>query len=71
MSDIINAEEFDKIFDRIIHPETLIKQVFYMSKANRNLFVENFLRENCYKVYYDNQLFYVLTDVGYSNFDIL
>ena len=63
---IINGEEFDRIFDKIIHPETLHKDVYWMSEANRNVYIENFLRENCYKVYYDNQLFYVLTD-AYTN----
>jgi len=66
MSEIINGEEFDRIFDRIIHPETLYKDVYYMNRVNRNIYVEQFLKENCYKVYYDNQLFYVLTD-GYVN----
>ena len=63
---IVSGEEFDKIFDKIIHPETLYKDVYWMSEAIRNRYVENFLSENCYKVYYDNQLFYVLTD-AYTN----
>ena len=62
MSQIIDAEEFDKIFDRIVDPDKLHLNIFYMSKANRNMIIENFLSENCYKVYYENQLFYILTD---------
>ncbi len=64
MSEIINGKEFDRIFDRIIHPDKLRTDMFYMSEPMRNYYVEKFLKENCYKVYYDNQLFYILTD-GY------
>ena len=62
MSDIIDAEEFDRIFDRIIHPEKLDMSMIYLTPSMRKFYVEKFLKENCYKVYYDNQLFYVLTD---------
>lgn len=64
MSEIINGEEFDRIFDRIIHPEKLHSDMFYMSKEIRNMYVEKFLKENCYKVYYENQLFYILIDAN-------
>lgn len=59
---IIDNKEFDRIFDRIVHPEKLHLDMFYLSQAQRNFYVEKFLRENTYKVYFDNQLFYVMTD---------
>ena len=59
---IIDNEEFDRIFDRIIYPEKLHLDMFYLSQAQRNFYVEKFLRENTYKVYFDNQSFYVMTD---------
>jgi hypothetical protein len=62
MSEIIDAEEFDRIFDRIIHPEKLHMSMIYLTESMRNFYVEKFLKENCYKVYYDNQLFYIMTD---------
>jgi hypothetical protein len=62
MSEIIDSQEFDRIFDRIVYPEKLHLDMFYLSQAQRNFYVEKFLRENTYKVYFDNQLFYVMTD---------
>ena len=62
MGDIITPEEFDKIFDRIVDPDKLKLNMLYMSEANSNMIIERFLSKNCYKVYYENQLFYILTD---------
>jgi hypothetical protein len=62
MSEIIDSEKFDEIFDKIVYPEKLILDNYYMREADRNRKIEKFLRENTYKVYYENQLFYVLTD---------
>lgn len=68
MGDIITPEEFDKIFDRIVDPDKLKLNMLYMSEANSNMIIERFLSKNCYKVYYENQLFYILTDsYMYSN----
>lgn len=69
MSEIIEPEEFDRIYDRIIHPEKLAMSMLYLPQAKRNYFVEKFLKENCYKVYYENQLFYVMTDAFTSQFN--
>jgi len=62
MSDIIDAEEFDRIFDRIIFPEKLKTDMFYMSEEMRNHYVSKFLCENCYSVYYENEKYYVMID---------
>jgi hypothetical protein len=68
MSEIIDELEFDKIFDRIVYPEKLVSDMWYLSQAQRNLYLEKFLKNNCYKVYYDNDLYYVLTDAHISTF---
>jgi hypothetical protein len=69
MSKIIEQEEFDRIYDKIIYKEKLERDMWYLTQAQRNYYVEKFLRENCYKVYYENQLFYILTDAYISQFD--
>jgi len=69
MSEIIEQEEFDRIYDRIIYKEKLEKDMWYLSQAQRNYYVEKFLKENCYKIYYENQLFYVMTDAYITQFD--
>ena len=66
MSRIIESEEFDRIFDSIVYPEKLEMSMLYLSPAQRQYYVTKFLKENCYKVYYDNQLFYIMTD-GITN----
>jgi len=61
MGDIITAEQFDEIYDRIIWLEKLMKEVNY------NYFLYNkFLCDWSYKVYYENQEYYILTDAYFS-----
>ena len=67
MSEIIDSEKFDEIFDKIVYPEKLILDNYYMRETDRNEKIEKFLRENTYRVYYENQLFYVLTDSYFYN----
>lgn len=67
MSEIIDSEKFDEIFDKIVYPEKLIIDYYYMREADRNKKIEKFLSENTYKVYYENQLFYILTDSYLNN----
>jgi hypothetical protein len=67
MSEIIDSKKFDEIFDKIVYPEKLIIDNYYMREVDRNEKIEKFLRENTYKVYYENQLFYVLTDSYFYN----
>ncbi len=62
MSVIINDEEFDRIFDRIIYPEKILMSMVHLTEADRNYFLGKFLSENCYEVMYEDQLFYVLID---------
>ncbi len=66
MSDIITSEEFDRIFDRIIFPDKLRTDMFYMTEAMRNYYVEKFLKKNCYSVYYENEKYYVMIDAEYN-----
>ena len=61
MGDIITAEQFDEIYDRIIWLEKLMKEVNY----NHFLF-NKFLCDWSYKVYYENQEYYILTDAFFS-----
>jgi hypothetical protein len=70
MSEIIKPEEFDKIFDKIIYPQKLRKEIsklFVQRKADINNKVDIFLKENCYRVCYENQEFFVMTDTYYNN----
>jgi len=61
MGDIITAEEFDNIYDRIIWLEKLMKEVNY------NHFLYNkFLCDWSYKVYYENQEYYILNDAYFT-----
>ena len=66
MSEIIDVAEFDRIFDRIVHPEKLHMNMIYMPEAQRKYYAERFLKENCYTVQFDNQTFYILTDAFIS-----
>ena len=62
MSEIINSEKFDEIFDRVIYEEKLFREFYNGNEADTNMLVEKYLNNNTYKVYYENQLFYILTD---------
>ena len=68
MSIIINDEEFDKIFDRIIYPEKILMSMIHLKEADRNYLLDKFLSENCYEVYYEDQKFYVLIDAFANQF---
>tara|TARA_B110000285_G_C14558234_1_gene352331 strand:+ start:66 stop:299 length:234 start_codon:yes stop_codon:yes gene_type:complete len=61
-SEIINSEKFDEIFDRVIYEEKLFREFYNGNEADTNMLVEKYLNNNTYKVYYENQLFYILTD---------
>lgn len=61
MSEIITAEEFDRIFDRIVWLEVLRYQV-----NNCDFLFNKFLCDWTYKVYYDNQEYYILTDAYFT-----
>lgn len=69
MSEIIEPEEFDRIYERIIYPEKLEMSMLYLPSGQRKYYVEKFLKENCYKVYYENQLFYIMTDAFTSQYN--
>ena len=62
MGEIIDSEKFDEIFDRVIYEEKLFREFYNGNEADTNMLVEKYLNNNTYKVYYENQLFYILTD---------
>ncbi len=62
MGDIITAEEFDRIFDRIVWIPVLKMQLEEIYKQPLLDFkINKFMCENTYKVYYQNQEYYIMT----------
>jgi len=61
MGDIITAEEFDRIFDRIVWLKLLKEQV-----NNVDFLYNKFLCDWTYKVYYESDEYYILTDAYYN-----
>lgn len=61
MGDIITAEEFDRIFDRIVWLKLLKEQV-----NNVDFLYNKFLCDWTYMVYYESDEYYILTDAYYN-----
>jgi len=66
MGDIIDSHEFDRIYDRIVWLELLDKELSIFKQPHKDFVKNKFLCENTYKVYYENQEYYILTDAYFS-----
>jgi len=71
MGDIITSEEFDRIYDRIIWLGKLRRELEIFKQPHRDFYLNKFLCENTYKVYYENQEYYIMSDAYYNSLDIL
>lgn len=69
MGDIITPEYFDEIYDRICWIGKLKKELsFFKAPLNEFLF-NKFICENTYKVFYEEEEYYILTDAYCSNIE--
>ena len=67
MSEIINSEKFDEIYDKIVWIENLDKELNIFKQPLKDFVKNKFLCDNTYKVYYENQEYHILTDTFYKN----
>jgi hypothetical protein len=67
MSDIITPEEFDRIFDRIVWIGALRQELRRIWGEDKlDFYFNKFMCDWTYKVYYENQEYYVLTDAYFA-----
>ncbi len=67
MGDIINHEEFDRIYDKIVWLELLDKELDIFKQPHKDFIKNKFLCQNTYKIYYENQEYYILTDSYFTS----
>jgi hypothetical protein len=67
MGDIISPEEFDKIYNKIVWIDKLKKELDIFKQPHRDFLFNKFLCDNTYKVYYENEEYYVLTDSYFNS----
>jgi len=67
MGDIISAEEFDKIYNKIVWIDKLKEELNIFKADSRDFYFNKFLCENTYKVYYENQEYYIMTDAYFNS----
>ena len=66
MGDIINGEEFDIVYDKIVWLELLDKELDVFKQPHKDFVKNKFLCENTYKVYYEDQEYYILHDAYFT-----
>ena len=66
MGDIIDDIEFDRIYDKIVWIEKLDQELSIFKQPLKDFVKNKFLCENTYKVYYDNQEYYILTEAYFT-----
>ena len=67
MGDIIDSDQFDRIYDKILWLEILDEELSILKQPHKDFVKNKFLCENTYKVYYENQEYHILTDAYYNS----
>ena len=67
MGDIIDSDQFDRIYDKILWLEILDEELSILKQPHKDFVKNKFLYENTYKVYYENQEYHILTDAYYNS----
>lgn len=67
MGDIIRPEEFDRIYNKIVWIDKLKKELDIFKQPYKDFIFNKFLYENTYKIYYENEEYYIMTDAYFNS----
>ena len=67
MGDIISPEEFDQIYNKIVWIDKLKKELDIFKQPYKDFLFNKFLCENTYKIYYENEEYYIMTDAYFNS----
>jgi len=67
MGDIITTEEFDKIYNKIVWLHKLKEELNIFKKPHRDFLFNKFLCDNTYKVYYENEEYYIMSEAYFNS----